>query len=65
MTPDQPAPKRTGIQRAALEISYDCGGINRYRTEAQMLRKLAKVRQCISPRSGSAAFHPASTERNL
>lgn len=31
-----------GIKRAALEIAYDNGGINRHRTEAAMLRALDK-----------------------
>ena len=32
-----------GIERAALEISYDNGGINRDRTEASMLHELRQV----------------------
>lgn len=31
-----------GITKAALEISYDNGGINRYRTEATMKQSLAR-----------------------
>ncbi|CAB4167986.1 hypothetical protein UFOVP860_76 [uncultured Caudovirales phage] len=38
---DQPSlPTYPGIERAALEISYDNGGINRERSEASMLHEL-------------------------
>ena len=36
-----------GIAKAALEISYDNGGINRDRTEAMMFRKLGRVLETL------------------
>ena len=35
-----------GIERAALEISYDNGGINRDRTESSMLHELRELLSC-------------------
>jgi hypothetical protein len=39
-TAKRPHQRCPGIARAAREISYDVGGINRDRTEADMLREL-------------------------
>lgn len=41
------AKRYPGIAKAALEISYDNGGINRDRTEAMMLRKLGRVLETL------------------